>query len=129
MRPRRSTSLFALGLAASLTTTAAAVTFERDVLPLFEKVKSGDMPPEKRTKLNADELHVVEKWINTSAAPTNTPPAVAEARAARRVFDLLELKCLPCHSDRKQEGKLDLRTVETMLQGGKSGPAVLRGDP
>ena len=175
MRPRRSTSLFALGLAASLTTTAAAVTFERDVLPLFEKhclechggdatkgdldlrtlasvarggesgdivrfgdshasplfekVKSGDMPPEKRTKLNADELHVVEKWINTSAAPTNTPPAVAEARAARRVFDLLELKCLPCHSDRKQEGKLDLRTVETMLQGGKSGPALLRGDP
>jgi hypothetical protein len=37
MQPRRSTSLFSLGLAASLTTTAAAVTFERDVLPLFEK--------------------------------------------------------------------------------------------
>ncbi len=39
------------------------------------------------------------------------------------------LRCTVCHGPRKQEGKLDLRTREGMLRGGKSGPAIVPGKP
>jgi hypothetical protein len=37
------------------------------------------------------------------------------------------LRCTACHGPRKQEAKLDLRTRESMLRGGKSGPAIVPG--
>jgi len=42
---------------------------------------------------------------------------------------LMMLRCTVCHGPRKQEGKLDLRTRESMLRGGKSGPAIVPGMP
>jgi len=34
-----------------------------------------------------------------------------------------------CHGKRKQEGGLDLRTQSSRIRGGKSGPALIPGDP
>ena len=40
----------------------------------------------------------------------------------------MEVKCQPCHGLREQKGGLDFRTPESILKGGKSGPALVRGD-
>ncbi|MDP6034842.1 MAG: DUF1549 domain-containing protein, partial [Verrucomicrobiota bacterium] len=45
------------------------------------------------------------------------------------IVPLMQLRCTVCHGLRKQKAKLDLRTRESMLRGGKSGPAFVPGKP
>ena len=47
----------------------------------------------------------------------------------RRVEPLLDKQCLKCHAGVRQRGGLDLRSLETLLRGGDSGPAILPGKP
>ncbi|MEC9053919.1 MAG: c-type cytochrome domain-containing protein, partial [Verrucomicrobiota bacterium] len=42
---------------------------------------------------------------------------------------LLKQHCLKCHGGAKQKGGLDLRSLESLLQGGDSGPVLLPGKP
>ena len=42
---------------------------------------------------------------------------------------ILNLKCLLCHGRRHQKGGLDIRTRESLLRGGVSGPAIVPGKP
>ena len=37
--------------------------------------------------------------------------------------------CFECHGAKNTESGLDLRTVESMLKGGESGPALVSGKP
>ncbi len=37
--------------------------------------------------------------------------------------------CFECHGANKTESGLDLRTVESILKGGESGPAIVAGKP
>jgi hypothetical protein len=46
-----------------------------------------------------------------------------------RVEPLLDKQCLKCHAGVRQRGGLDLRSLETMLRGGDSGPAIIPGRP
>jgi len=48
--------------------------------------------------------------------------------AAERVRPLLATHCLRCHGGDDLKGGLDLRTRESLLRGGDSGPAVIPGD-
>jgi hypothetical protein len=64
--------------------------------------------------------------------PTPGDPARARARELfrRSVNPTLQAKCLGCHGDGEElEGELDLRSREAMLRGGKSGPALVPGNP
>ena len=45
------------------------------------------------------------------------------------VFPVLQLRCVVCHGGRTQQAKLDLRSRESILRGGKSGPAAVLGTP
>ena len=45
------------------------------------------------------------------------------------VIPLMLLRCTVCHGLRRQEAGLDLRSKESMLKGGKSGPAIVLGKP
>ncbi len=45
-----------------------------------------------------------------------------------KVFSVLKQKCLQCHGDVVRMSGLDLRTRESMLKGGESGPAVVPGN-
>ena len=51
-------------------------------------------------------------------------PALLE----RDVLPILTKHCMGCHGGLVKEGKLDLRTVPAMFQGGESGPAIAKGD-
>lgn len=45
------------------------------------------------------------------------------------VAPLLDRQCLKCHAGVRQKGGLDLRSLDTILRGGESGPAVIPGKP
>ena len=60
------------------------------------------------------------------AAP---PGRAAEPLFERDVLPILTKQCLGCHGGLKQNGKLDMRTIPSLLRGGKSGPAVKSGSP
>ena len=46
-----------------------------------------------------------------------------------QVEPLLDKSCLKCHAGVRQSGGLDLRSLDTILRGGDSGPAVIPGKP
>ncbi len=46
-----------------------------------------------------------------------------------KVEPLLDKQCLKCHAGVRQRGGLDLRSLETTLRGGDSGPAIMPGKP
>jgi len=64
--------------------------------------------------------------VRKSASPPGRPPAAAVAPG---IGSLLAARCLTCHSDKAQMGGLRLDSRDAMLKGGKSGPAVVPGDP
>jgi len=44
------------------------------------------------------------------------------------VLPIFEEKCLRCHGAKRRGGKLDMRTLEAMLTGGDTGPAIKPGN-
>ncbi|MDU0355124.1 c-type cytochrome domain-containing protein [Paraglaciecola aquimarina] len=38
---------------------------------------------------------------------------------------MLERRCVSCHNDSKQKGKLNLSSIEGLVKGGKSGKAIV----
>jgi hypothetical protein len=48
---------------------------------------------------------------------------------ARTLAPLLKEHCTKCHGGAKQKGGLDLRSLESALKGGESGPAFVPGNP
>src|SRR5688500_4713304 len=66
---------------------------------------------------------------SVAGAPTGESPEPAGRLSQHDVLPLLRPSCTTCHGLRRQVGGLDLRSVESILKGGKSGPAVVPGDP
>jgi hypothetical protein len=42
---------------------------------------------------------------------------------------MFEGRCVFCHSGQDAEGELDLSSYDSILQGGRSGPGLIRGNP
>jgi hypothetical protein len=65
-------------------------------------------------------------------------PPLAPARAVepagrvpdfqKEVLPIFEEKCIRCHGAKRRGGKLDMRSVEALLAGGVTGPALKKGD-
>jgi len=63
------------------------------------------------------------------SASSRAPVAAQNAQLTDKdVLPVVE-KCARCHGATLQMSDLDLRSVAGMLKGGKSGPAVVPGDP
>ena len=92
---------------------------------LLQKVVSGAMPPVGE-KLTDDELQILRDWIHQGAAGTSeSGPLITD----KEVLPILQMRCVTCHGKRRREGDLDLRTLASRLKGGRSGPALVPGDP
>ncbi len=63
-----------------------------------------------------------------SAYP-QTPLKNPEVLWRERVEPLLDKACLKCHAGVRQQGGLDLRSLETILRGGGRGSAIVPGQP
>lgn len=46
-----------------------------------------------------------------------------------RVRPVLAQKCADCHSERRRRGGLRVTSLDDLLRGGRSGPAIIPGDP
>jgi mono/diheme cytochrome c family protein len=100
---------------------------------LWEMLHDKLMPPEDEPALKKEQLETVRLWIE-SGTPfrDKTDPATLLAAGEVNQHDIapiMLLRCTACHGLRKQEGELDLRSRESMLKGGKSGPAMVLGNP
>ena len=65
-------------------------------------------------------------------ADAATGPDGAAAREKffeQNVRPLLAERCYSCHATKKQKGGLRLDSIEAILKGGESGPAVVPGKP
>jgi Protein of unknown function (DUF1549)/Protein of unknown function (DUF1553)/Planctomycete cytochrome C len=61
--------------------------------------------------------------------PDSSTQAAREHYFEQNVRPLLAEKCYACHADKKQKGGLRLDSLEAVLKGGDSGPAVVPGKP
>jgi hypothetical protein len=93
---------------------------------LWIMIDGGGMPPEDEPQLSESELTLIKAWIS-NGSPAKGPTEIQVTQ--HDVLPFLFSRCVVCHGRHKQEGDLDLRTVSSMLKGGKSGPAVIPGKP
>ena len=106
---------------------AVVVPGQPDESLLLQLVAAGTMPPEKSSRLPATEVETVRTWIASGAklpGPDQFPTVTWD-----RIEALLLLRCTVCHGHDRQEGGLDLRTRESLLKGGTSGPVAIPGKP
>ncbi len=70
--------------------------------------------------------------IVLSVAWAGAAPAAWEEETTElwqaHIQPLFEARCMKCHGGTEKEAGLDLRTVESLLKGGESGPAVTPGE-
>ena len=95
---------------------------------LFQHVHDGSMPPEEDRRLNKADVESIREWI-ASGAPFGPGGRLPTIVTQHDVFPVLQLRCVVCHGGRTQQAKLDLRSRESILRGGKSGPAAVLGKP
>jgi cytochrome c553 len=95
---------------------------------LFELVRDGEMPPDKKNPLTNTEVELLRRWIDGGAKFENDAGIKPEV-TQHDVVPILLLRCTACHGRQKREGELDLRTRAAMLRGGKSGPVFVPGKP
>ena len=100
---------------------------------LLDKVVSKTMPPGDG-KLTGDEIDTLRLWIDKGAPANAAELATASGGDSgplteHDILPIFQLRCMACHGKRKQEGGLDLRTVASRVKGGRSGPALIPGDP
>ena len=87
---------------------------------ILTMVSSAKMPI-GGAKLSETEIKSIKSWIELE----DQKAPVAE----RDVTAILSAKCWVCHGRRETMGGLDLRTHDSMLRGGKSGPAFVSAKP
>ncbi len=94
---------------------------------LVERVVAGTMPPGD-SNLAQSEIALIRSWIDEGAAREAAELGV-ELVTDRDVLPIFQARCVVCHGKREQRGGLDLRTRETRLAGGDSGPLLVPGSP
>jgi hypothetical protein len=80
------------------------------------------MPPQQR--LAAHEVTALSQWIQQGAVWVQSPSEFFQ----REVQPLLKKNCISCHGA-SPKGGLRMDSREALLKGGKSGAAVIPGDP
>ena len=95
---------------------------------LWKMLREGKMPPGKIAHLSDAETATIRRWIARLAASPN-PSRPAPRLNQHDVIPIMLRHCTTCHNHRRHDGDLDLTTKASMLRGGKSGPALVPGEP
>lgn len=94
---------------------------------LFEVLHEREMPPAGQGRLSDEQIALVGRWLESGASLGDTEKT--DLPTEHDILPILLLRCTVCHGSLQQEGGLDLRTRESILRGGKSGPAIVPGKP
>ncbi|MEO5953422.1 MAG: DUF1549 domain-containing protein, partial [Chloroflexia bacterium] len=95
---------------------------------LLAMVVSGKMPMGGKP-LPPEEAATIRNWIDSGALKLGEDVLTRPVLAKDVIAPILGAKCFVCHGRREQQGGLDLRTRASILKGGRSGPAMIAGDP
>ena len=95
---------------------------------LWNLIEADEMPPADQPQLTAQEKSTIHDWL-AAGAPAQEPVDDDVAPHQHDVLPIVLLRCATCHGRQRQDGGLDMRTVESMQRGGKSGPAFVAGEP
>jgi hypothetical protein len=66
--------------------------------------------------------------VHPNAQESRPSDKQSDKQVEEQVFSILKQKCLQCHGEAVQMSNLDLRTRESMLEGGENGPAIVPGN-
>ncbi|WP_417851247.1 PSD1 and planctomycete cytochrome C domain-containing protein [Thalassoglobus sp.] len=107
----------------------SAIADSVDESMLWIMLDGGGMPPEDQPQLTQQELEKIRLWLS-QGAKSERPVSIEEEKLSQHdVLPILHLRCVSCHGAQRQDGKLDLRSPESILKGGESGPALIAGKP
>ena len=96
---------------------------------LLSMVVTGRMPV-AGPKLAPAEIDTLRQWIEQGALNAGEAAGAARPPVSQRdVETILSAKCWVCHGRREQRAGLDLRSHSALLKGGRSGPALVPGNP
>lgn len=96
---------------------------------LYEYLRDGMMPPKDEPRLAAKELETIRDWIEFGLEQDARELEAVRQLTQHDVLPRLLLRCGVCHGARQREGGLDVRSRESLLRGGRSGPAIELGKP
>jgi hypothetical protein len=88
------------------------------------------VPSAPRPEAPAPARPAIPKPVLPREPVTPPPPKASPSLAVnfeRDVLPVFRAKCFACHGAEKRKGGLDVRTLTSLLKGGKSGPAVTLG--
>ncbi len=99
---------------------------------LFERIHSGEMPPDEEDRLSDSDVKRIERWIENGATIDVDASIEFDAHETPNQYAVVAIllrRCTACHGRHQQLADLDLRNKTAMLRGGKSGPAIVPGHP
>ena len=96
---------------------------------LYRLIEGGSMPPDLEGGLPEAQRATIKDWIETGLASGPQEEAATQVLNQHDVIPILLRHCTTCHGLRRQGNELDLRSRASMVRGGKSGPALIPGQP
>ena len=99
---------------------------------LYQKVSTRAMPPVAfKLTLTDIQIETIRKWIE-AGAPSEKPAEKTEpdeelTRFEKQALPILSAKCVSCHGAGTPMASLDLRSLDSVLKGGITGPVVMEG--
>ena len=96
---------------------------------LYEVIHEQRMPPKGKESLTRAEIEILQRWLLSGANFAESPKKEAARLNQHFVMPILRLRCTVCHGRQVKQAGLDLRTRASILKGGKSGPAMVLGQP
>ena len=100
---------------------------------LWKKVSTREMPLALfKLRLSDEEIETVRRWIEAGAAsnePAELPADVQQQfrRFEKEIRPIFAERCVTCHGADDPEADLDLRSLESLVRGSKSGPVIVEG--
>jgi mono/diheme cytochrome c family protein len=97
---------------------------------LYQKVSGRTMPPPAfNLSLTDAQIESIKKWIEAGAPSDEAEVTAAKlqteaARFEKAILPIFRSRCFSCHATSQPMAGLDLRTVESVLRGGASGPVL-----
>jgi len=95
---------------------------------LYEYVHERYMPPEGEGELSDEEVSIICRWIESGAAIEHDAAKPREL-TQHDALPILRLRCAICHGAQRQQADFDIRSRHSLLKGGKSGVALIPGNP
>ena len=98
---------------------------------LFQKVSKHLMPAFNST-VPDDDVETIRNWIETGAeheARSEIPEAAQKqiSRFEKEIQPIFDERCVACHGGDTPQSGLDLRSLASLLMGGKHGPVISEG--